>query len=358
MNRPVRRTLLLCGIAIALVVGAITGCSTIAYYSQAVSGHLGVMARARPVDTQLEDSSLSASLRGRLRAAVEIRDFASRALGLPDNGSYRSYADLGRPYALWSAFAAEPFSIKLKASCFPVAGCVSYRGFYSEQSANDYVADLRKAGLDVFVTGVAAYSTLGWFDDPLLNTFINYPNAELARLVFHELAHQVLYVQDDSMFNESFAVAVEEEGVARWLTVYGNAADRQAYEASRTRQRDFTALVLRYQRRLDALYQSELPLVAKETEKARLFGEMRADYVAMKTSSWGGYAGYDRWFAQELNNALLGSVGIYTELVPAFRALLARERGELPAFYRAARELGALAKTERNARLESLAGKN
>ena len=145
MNRPARRTLLLGGFAIALVVGAITGCSTIAYYSQAVSGHLGVMARARPVDTQLEDSTLPANLRGRLRAAVEIRDFASRSLALPDNGSYRSYADLGRPYALWSAFAAEPFSIKLKASCFPVAGCVSYRGFYSEQNANDYVADLRKA---------------------------------------------------------------------------------------------------------------------------------------------------------------------------------------------------------------------
>lgn len=345
-----RRAILVGGGLAAALLAAASGCSTIAYYSQAITGHLELMHRARPIEAQLADIGTSEALRRRLIEAMAIRDFASRHLALPNNGSYRSYADLGRPFVVWSVFAADPLSIQLKASCFPIAGCVSYRGFYAEAAAERYADSLRAEGLDVFVSGIPAYSTLGWFDDPLLNTFIGYSRVELARLIFHELAHQVVYVKDDSMFNESFAAAVEEEGVRRWLDAVGTDADRSAHEASRKRRADFVALVLRYQQRLDELYRSDRSTVEKRSMKMQAFADMQNDYRKLR-EAWGGYAGYDRWFARELNNAHLASVGIYNELVPGFRSVLAAERGDLTAFYRAVRELAKLDRATRTARL-------
>lgn len=348
-----KRMLAIALVALA-VLAAATGCSTIAYYSQAVTGHLDLMARARPIDERLADHTTPPALRARLAIAVAIREFASKELGLPENGSYRTYADLDRPYVVWSTFATEELSIRLKSSCFPIAGCVSYRGFYSEAAANAHGAALRQEGHEVYVAGIAAYSTLGWFDDPLLNTFIHYPTGELARLVFHELAHQVLYVRDDSMFNESFATAVEEEGVRRWLAAQGSQADRDGYTAFARRRSEFATLVTRYQKALDALFESGASVDAKRSGKARLYGEMRADYERLK-AGWGGHAGYDRWFGADLNNAKIASVGIYNELVPGFHAMINEARGDLPAFYRAARELSRLDKAARRDRLERLA---
>jgi len=346
-----RRAVVLTG-AVAAVAAA-AGCSTLSYYGQAINGHFEVMRRAEPIPARIADPATPAELRAKLERVVAIREFASRELALPD-GSYRTYADIGRPYVLWNVFAAAEFSVEPQQSCFPIAGCVAYRGYYRQAAADAYGAGLGKDGYDVHVYGVPAYSTLGWFDDPVLNTFIRYPDAELARLVFHELAHQVVYVKGDTVFNESFAVAVEEEGVRRWLERNATPAERDGYAAARQRRADFVRLVLRYREKLEAFYRETLPDEAKRAGKRQRLAEMDADYRALK-ASWGGFAGYDRWFDGGVNNAKLASVATYEELVPAFRALLAQEQGDLPRFYAAVKALAKLDKPERDRELAALA---
>jgi len=285
---------------------------------------------------------------------LRIRRFASRELGLPDNGSYKSYADLGRQYALWNVFAAPEFSLEPVNSCFVFVGCVSYRGYFSEADAQAEGAARRAQGYDVYVGGVPAYSTLGWFDDPVLNTFIQYPEAGLARLMFHELAHQVLYVKNDTRFNESFAATVEQAGVERWLAQNGSDRDRAVYGRLQRMRREFVALVVKYRAIVEQYYRQDLPVEEKRLGKARRFAEMEEEYRQLK-ASWGGFAGYDRWFAGKPNNATLASVALYTELVPAFQALLRRVGGDLPRFYAAAKGLAKLPKEERDARLSASA---
>ena len=333
---------------------ALAGCSTTEYYAQAVMGQLEIMRLAQPIPGLIANPATPPALRARLERVQAMRDFASRELGLPDNGSYRSYADIGRPYVVWNVFVAPEFSVMARQSCFLFAGCVSYRGYFAEADAVHYAAAARAGGDDVYIGGVPAYSTLGWFNDPVLSTFIRYPDGELARLLFHELAHQELYVKDDSVFNESFAVTVEREGVRRWLAKNGTPADRREYETLQTYKREFVALVLRYRDRLAALYREPLPDVEKRTAKARIIDEMEADYSTLKTH-WGGFAGFDRFFAQDVGNAHFASVATYTALVPAFEALLAQEGGDLPRFYAAVKGLAALPKAERDERLRKAA---
>ena len=342
-----RRLLLL-----AVLVPLLCGCDTLRYYSQAVGGQLTLLHRAAPIDEQLGREAVSPALKAKLEAVLRIREFASRELALPDNGSYKRYADLGRPFALWNVFAAPEFSLEPVNSCFVFIGCVSYRGYFSEADAQAEAAVLRARGYDVHVGGVPAYSTLGWFDDPVLNTFIHYPEAGLARLLFHELAHQVLYVKNDTLFNESFAATVEQAGVARWLAQRGSDSDRAAYERLQRMRNDFLALIAKYRAALERLYQEDLPAQEKREGKARVLAEMQEEYRQLR-ASWGGFAGYDRWFAAKPNNATLVSVSLYTELVPAFRALLEREGGDLPRFYAAVKKLAKLPKEEREARLRS-----
>lgn len=238
--------------------------------------------------------------------------------------------------------------------CFPFAGCVAYRGYFSEKAADAFGTGLRAKGRDVFVAGIPAYSTLGWFDDPVLNTFIRYPDAEIARLVFHELAHQVVYVSGDTMFNESFATAVEQEGMERWLERNGTPAQRAAFETLQQYKLEFVALVLKYRDRLEALYASGLGPDEMRSRKKADFAHMKADYEALK-QAWGGFAGYDRFFAGELNNAHVVPVATYSELVPAFRRLLAETGGDFQRFYAVAREIGGLGKEKRAARLGATA---
>ena len=328
----------------------VSGCASLEYYAQAVGGHLDVMRLAVPIEERLREADTPEPLRAKLARVLVIREFASRELALPDNGSYRRYADIGRPFVVWNVFAAPEFSVKPLESCFLFAGCVSYRGFYSEEAAERHSASLADKGYDVYVGGVPAYSTLGWFSDPVLSTFIRFPEYEVARIVFHELAHQVVYVKDDTMFNESFAAAVEEEGVHRWLEREGTPALRAAYEDSRRRRGEFIALVVKYRAELAAFYDRPGQLEEKRAGKRRLFVQMHDEYLALK-GSWGGFAGYDRVLERGANNALLASIASYSELVPAFRALLVQKNGDLPVFYAAVRELAKLDKSERDARL-------
>ena len=336
----------------AAAAGLLASCTSLNYYSQAAQGQYALLSDARPIDDWLLDPATSPKLRTRLASARQIRLFAVQQLGLPDNQSYKNYAALSRPFVLWNVVATPELSLTPVQSCFPVAGCVDYRGYYGKQDAQDYAGQLRAAGNDVQIGGVSAYSTLGWFNDPLISTFIHYPDAELARLIFHELAHQVVYVPGDSQFNESFASAVEEAGVERWLEHFGNPKMRADFVKYTARKQAFLQLLLACRRALEQDYASNASTAEKRAAKARLFGQLQLDYLLLK-QGWGGYAGYDRFFAEPLSNAHLAAIATYHDFVPAFRALLASERN-FAGFYAAAKRLAALDRAERHRRLASL----
>jgi predicted aminopeptidase len=306
-----------------LVLALAAGCQSLAYYTQAIGGHFSVLAKARPVADWLADPATPPELKARLETARRIREFASKNLALPDNGSYLSYADIERPYVVWNVFAAPELSVEPKLECFPFAGCVSYRGFYSEDDARRHAERLRAEGYDVYVGGVPAYSTLGWTDDPLLSTFIRDSDAQLARLVFHELAHQVVYARGDTPFNESFAVTVEEQGVRRWLEAENRSGELAAFSSAQARKRDLAERVSQARERLEAVYASDLARERKLEHKRAEWQRLRAAYPALPA---------------EPNNAFLASIAVYTELVPAFERLLA-ESGSFEAFYRQVKEL-------------------
>jgi len=323
---------------------ALSGCETLSYYAQAVGGHLELTGRARPVAELLADAQTEPQLRERLAIAQSVRDFASRELKLPDNGSYRRYSELGRPYAVWNVVAAPEFSLQPVPSCFPVAGCVSYRGYFAREDAQRHAARERDRSLDAFVYGVPAYSTLGFFDDPLLSTFIGWPEAELARLVFHELAHQLVYVKGDSTFNEGFAVVVDRHGVERWLAASGRAADLLKFREARERERSFARVLDEARARLEALYRLDIPPAEMRARKRAEFERLAADPVYVRGAAR---------FEAAPNNALLASFATYSELVPGFERLLAEADGELERFYASVKALAELDKAERWRRLRS-----
>lgn len=336
------------------VAALIGGCAQLGYYMQAAHGQFTLLADAKPIEDWLADPTVGDKLKAKLAKVKEIRQFAARELGLPDNNSYKTYTDLKRPYVLWNVVATPELSLRPKQWCFPVAGCVNYRGYYSKNEAQDYATELRQEHYDVQVSGVPAYSTLGWFNDPVLSSFINYPDGELARLIFHELAHQVVYAQGDSQFNESFATAVEEAGVERWMATHGDDRMRTLYKQYEGRKHDFLALLLKHRKELAANYARSADDGDKRKRKAEIFQALKDDYQTLKVT-WGGFAGYDRWFAEPLSNAHLASVATYHDFVPGFRALLAREKS-FDKFYEAVRALAALGKDERHQRLAQYAG--
>jgi predicted aminopeptidase len=346
---PRLRAVLLAGTA----AGLLASCSTLGYYSQAAQGQLELLSDARPIDDWIADPGTSSKLRLRLETARQIRRFAVSEMALPDNNSYKNYASLKRQYVLWNVVATPELSLKPLQWCFPVAGCVNYRGYYSKDAAMAYAKELKADGNDVEVGGVPAYSTLGWFSDPLISTFINYPDAELARMIFHELAHQMVYVQGDSQFNESFASTVEEAGVERWMDRFGNPGMRDAYARYKSRKHDFLGLLLKYRKALEQNYgvvdrsDSE-----KRAVKVRLFQELKDEYQVLK-GNWGGYAGYDRFFEQPLSNAHLASIATYEDFVPAFHAMLKRD-GSFSRFYKSVRQLADLDRKDRHRILKAL----
>ncbi|GGC80193.1 aminopeptidase [Undibacterium terreum] len=336
-----------------LLLSSLAACSQLGYYGQAAQGQISLLQNARSVDSLIASPETPQQLRNRLQAARQMRQFAVDELALPDNSSYRNYAQLKQPFVLWNVVATSSLSLTPLRWCFPVAGCVSYRGYYQHESALEFAQQLRSEGYDVRVEGVPAYSTLGWFNDPLISTFINAPDASLARLIFHELAHQVVYVKDDSAFNESFATAVEQAGVQRWLDKFGNEAMRSNYEKDEGRRKDFLALLRQYRSRLDALYKSNASDQQKLHDKAEIFQALQQDYQSIR-SSWGAYAGYDRWFAEPLTNAHFVSVATYNDLVPGFQAMLLQS-ASFPEFYRSVKQLSERDKSSRNAQLQLLA---
>ena len=332
---------------------SLNACSTLGYYAQSVGGELDVLIRRQPITRLLHDDTQTPQLRDKLETVVQIRRFASEVLELPDNGSYTSYVQLERPYAVWNVFAAPEFSLQPREWCFPVAGCVRYRGYFRESAARGYASRLAADGYDTYVGGSVAYSTLGWFDDPVFSSLIGFSDARLAGVIFHELAHQRLYIEDDTAFNEGFAMTVELEGVDAWLTSKADAAAAAEYAVFHARQEDFIALVLRTREQLQALYESDVAPGEMRREKAHLFAVMASAYVTLKRD-WGGYDGYDAWFADGLNNAKLVAVGTYRDYVPGFRRLFWQTGGDFAAFYRAAAAIGALPKEQRRERLQQL----
>ncbi len=351
----------LLALAALLSAGAVLmlagGCSNLAYYAQSVSGHLDLVNRARPVSEWLESPDTPESLKERLRLSQRMREFAVQTLHLPDNDSYRRYADLQRPSAVWNVVAAPPLSLSLKTWCYPVMGCVGYRGYFRQADAEAFAAQLRReqADLEVMVYGVPAYSTLGRLpgslsSDPLLNTFIRYPEGELARMIFHELTHQVAYAEHDTMFNESFATAVERLGSEMWLAQQASPQAVEEYRQFDARRENFRALTMRYRDQLEALYAGPGSSEDKLARKAALMAAMRGEYEQLKHGPWGGYAGYDNWFARA-NNASMGVLSAYNELVPQFEQLFERQGRDFDRFYAEVRRLAALPQAERRAGL-------
>ena len=342
----------------------LTACASLrddaTYALQAVGGHLALMQAARPVAQWLADDSTSPALKNRLQLTQRMRQFAVTELALPDNGSYQRYADLNRRAVVWNVVAAPPLSLTLKTWCFVVTGCIGYRGYFDEAQARAQAQVLQAQGLEVRVYGVPAYSTLGWLNwaggDPLLNTFINYPEGELAGLIFHELAHQQLYVPDDTMFNESFATAVEQLGARRWLNTQASPEAQLAFEGRERRRQQFRALCLATRTRLAAIYQQQPSESAAKPDllalKALAMQDFRTDYQRLK-AQWGGNSGYDDWVAQA-NNAAFGAQAAYDEWVPGFEALFAREGQDWPRFYQAVQALAQKPPLERRQLLNSL----
>jgi len=313
---------------------------------------MDLMSKREPIDELMVDPDTDPVLRRRLGLVQEARRFASIELALPNNNSYTTYVALDRDYVVWNVFAAPEFSVEPRQWCFPVAGCVVYRGYFSQQRADAYAAKLAGKDWDVHVGGAAAYSTLGRFDDPVLSTMMAWDDAQLVAILFHELAHQRLYVKDDSAFNEGFATAVEVLAMERWFATRGDAAGLAAYAAGRERASAFNLLLADTRERLAELYRSEQDPAQMRQSKADEFAALRERYQVLRRS-WDGFSGYDRWFETPLNNARLVSVATYGRLVPAFRALF-REQGEdFRAFFAACDELAAAAPGQRQTELEA-----
>jgi predicted aminopeptidase len=335
---------------LVIVLSQITwlgGCVNLPYYAQAVDGHMDIMRRSQPISTIIADPGVDHKLKHNLSRVVQLREFASRELKLPDNQSYTNYADLQRPYVVWNVFASPELSLELKKWCFIKAGCVNYRGFFSQTEAERYAEKLKDSGYDVFVGGIRAYSTLGWFNDPVLNTFLGYSEIELAGLLFHELAHQVVYVPGDSVFNESFATVVEHEGIRRWIASNGSAEKQVAFNARQERRAVFTELVLKHRERLQELFASDQSDADKRIVKAQIFNDLRAEFTQLKATK-AEFSSYDQWFAQVLNNARLATISIYTQLLPEFQALLAQQNSDMSQFFEIVREISKLPKEDRS----------
>ena len=335
-----------------VLLGLISWLTCGCYLLESAEGQLSLMSKRESIARLIDRPTTPAALRAQLEQVTAIRDFASHELGLPENGSYRSYANVGRRYVVWNVVAAPEFSVDPKEWCFPVVGCVAYRGYFVEHKAQIFAAALRKRDFDVAVGGVAAYSTLGHFDDPVLNTMLGWDDVELAGIVFHELTHQLLYLPGDASFNEALATTVEEEGVSRWLLAQHRDADRAAHRVQQSRYLEVIGMLRMTRDELKKIYASGASTQAMRVRKRAAFQQLRASYAELK-SRWQGKGPFDAWFAADINNAHLASIATYYDCVPGFQQELAAAGGDLAAFYRRVREL---AKLDQNARDGAVCG--
>ena len=329
-----------------------TGCESIRYYGQAICGQVSILNKRQPIDRLLTENEIPEKLKVKLKQVLRIQKFAENELHLPANKNYLSFVELERSYVVWNVFAAPEFSFAPKTWCFPIIGCTAYRGYFSEKNARTYAEKLKKTGVDIFIGGVTAYSTLGWFDDPILSTVIYRSEAGLAALIFHELAHQILYVRDDTTFNESFATAVEQEGLRLWMMATNNDQAYRDYLQSHERRLAFNALILKYRDQLDLLYQNDMPPDEKRHHKASIVEALRNEYEHLKRR-WQEYSGYDLWFREPINNAKINAVSTYHELVPAFQKLIQRTHGDLKQFYHICQNLARKPKVKRLQELQN-----
>jgi predicted aminopeptidase len=367
LRRSKRLRRWLTAIFLVLIVAAVSGCRTISFYSQAVKGQYQIFAHEKRIDKLLADPSTAEKLRNRLQLIQALRSFAESDLKLPVDAQYKKYVDVHRPFVVWNVEAAPQYSLEPKGWWYPVVGSLEYRGYFSKEGAMKYGNYLHEHGYDVHVAGVEAYSTLGWFKDPVLNTFIFEPDADLAEIIFHELGHQEVFARGDKDFNEAFATTVGEQGARRWLKAKQDPAALEKYENERRRTRQFVALVAGARVKLEKLYGDERtpegrikaarkqiasPEVLRKGKEEILAG-LKTDYAILKTN-WGGATDYDGWFSRQINNAQLNSVAAYYDLVPGFERLLELNHGDLELFYDEARRLAKLPKKERHQRLLAL----
>ena len=357
------------GFLLLMVVLGVSGCHTLGFYGQAVKGQYQIFAHQESIDKLMATAGTPERLKQRFELLRDLRSFASKQLNLPTDNHYRKYVDVHRPFVVWNVEAAPELSMEPKTWWYPLLGSLEYRGYFSKTGATNYAADLRKKGYDVSVGGVEAYSTLGWFKDPVLNTFIFEDDAELAEIIFHELGHQRLFARGDTDFNEAFATTVGQEGARRWLKARGDTPGLKAYLAHLDRSSQFVHLVMSTRARLETLYGDERtedgkikaskkknPVAQEELrrEKNRILQEMLAEFSKVK-ANWGGDTEYDGWFTHPINNAHLNSVAAYYDFVPAFEQILDANKGDLEQFYKAAEVLSKKPKSERHEQLRILA---
>jgi predicted aminopeptidase len=342
--------LVLAGLALLSIV--LCGCESVHYYNQAIQGQYSILDKRQPISEIMADPESPDFLRERLTQILAVRRFAENELHLPVKNHYLTYVDLKRPYVVWNVFAAPELSLAPKTWCYPVVGCAAYRGYFSEKNARQYADGLSSQGYEVYVAGVTAYSTLGWFDDPVLSTFIRYSEDQSAALIFHELAHQILYVKGDTAFNESFATAVEQEGLRRWQVKSQTSHLYRDYLRSYRLQQQFIRLIMHYRRILETLYQSDASTVDKREQKTSIFSELRDEFDRLKTSQ-NGLSAYDNWMNSSLNNAKIASIAAYHDFVPAFQKMLLEHDGNLNQFYKACHKLAQGTKNERDRILNS-----
>lgn len=337
---------------VCLVAAQLSGCATLSYYTQAITGELSILANRRDISKVIADSGTPSAVRAKLAFALKARDFASRNLHLPDNDSYRSYVKLDRRYPVWVVYAAPPFSLAPITWCFPFAGCVPYRGYFGKDDAQTFAATLKQQGDDVYLGGAPAYSTLGWFADPLYSNMLCWRDTALAGLIFHELAHQLIYVQNDSAFNESFADTVQEVGITRWLKARNDAATLAAYQRGLAEQQAFQKLIDQVRERLGKIYAAAVAEDVKRQRKAETFSWLKQHYAQISRRF--GNDAYAEWFSHPLNNASLQVLKTYNTWQPAFEQLLACNNGNLKAFYAAVKALAKLEPAARHTRLQSI----
>lgn len=315
-----------------------SACSTFSYYSQAISGHLDVMSREQPIEHLVNDQQTDERLKKSLLLSQRARDFATRELQLPDNDSYTTYADLGRPYVVWNVVATPPYSVKAKQWCFLIVGCLSYRGIFDKQEAYQLARELEQQDMDASVFGGTAYSTLGYFDDPLLNTMLRHGDDMMISTMFHELAHQTVYVENDTAFNEAFATAVEQEGLRRWFVQTGEHEAYLTYLQKKQYRHEFYALIIEARKKLEQAFDTLKTDIEKKKAKTEIFAALKRDYKTWSKAR--NYFVYDKWMQRELNNSHLALIATYQEKVPAFLNMLASVDGNMQKFYELVKTLG------------------